>query len=141
MLGHACVENAVIVYATPLQFPCVSEKPAAEVNPHHVVSRDASWMFLDLGLERGDGVAVFCVEEADVPGVAVVHVKVPHLDVKPVDVGIRVFITTYTLASWKIDRWRPQEFLAGFAREVSSELHPLTLDLAPPMGELSLCCR
>ena len=108
MLGHACVENAVIVYATPLQFPCVSEKPAAEVNSHHVVSRDASWMFLDLGLERGDGVAVFCVEEADVPGVAVVHVKVPHLDVKPVDVDSRIFITTYTLASWKIDRWRPR---------------------------------
>ena len=98
-------------------------------------------MVLDLGLERGDGVPVFCVEEADVSGVAVVHVKVPHLDVKPVDVGIRVFITTYTLASWKIGRWRPQEFLAGFAREVSSELHPLTLDLAPPMAELSLCCR
>ena len=127
MLGHACVENAVIVYATPLQFPCVSEKPAAEVNPHHVVSRDASWMFLDLGLERGDGVAVFCVEEADVPGVAVVHVKVPHLDVKPVDVGLEVFITT--------------PHLLGFDREVSSELKPLTLDHAPPMAELNLCCR
>ena len=67
----------------------------------------------------------------------------PHLDVKPVDaepVGIRVVIA-YLSASETIDRWRPQEFLAGFARDVRSDLHPLTLDLAPPMAELSLCCR
>ena len=67
MLGHACVENAIIVYETLSQCHRVFEGLAAEVN-HHVVGRDAFWMVLDLDLERGDGVAVVCVEEADVPG-------------------------------------------------------------------------
>ena len=64
----------------------------------------------------------------------------PDLDVKPVDVGIGVQ-TAYISTIFSIDLWQVQLLLAGLAIDERSELHPLTLDLAPPMFGVSLCCR